>query len=152
MTFRDLSALYFLRAYTCVDACQSSANVNASSKRSHSLSLSSHSLFPTTASPPAAADNPAPLLLLLFVDSPVRLAACENFSCYEKGLVIALDLIAAALEHSGAEEEGVNNQDPILSDPHFQEIKKLSAMDRRITKVHRHLKRCKIDVCLSYNI
>ena len=110
------------------------------------------SLFPTTASPPTAADNPAPLLLLLCVHSPVRLAACENFSCYEKGLVIALDLIAAALEHSGAEEEGVNNQDPILSDPHFQEIKKLSAMDRRITKVHRHLKRCKIDVCLLYNI
>ena len=114
------------------------------------VSLPSHSLFPTTASPPTSADNPAPLLLLLFVDSPVRLAACENFSCYEKGLVIALDLIAVALEHSGAEEEGVNNQDPILSDPHFQEIKKLSAMDRRITKVHRHLKRCKIDVCLLY--
>jgi hypothetical protein len=65
-------------------------------------------------------------------------AACENFSCYEKGLITALDLIAAALECNG-DEEGEVSQDPILSDPHFQEIKRLSRMDRRITKVHLRL-------------
>ena len=61
--------------------------------------------------------------------------ACENFSCYEKGLDKALRIINDALRSEGEEEEAETSNHPLLSDPNFAKLNKIAAMDRRINKV-----------------
>jgi hypothetical protein len=62
--------------------------------------------------------------------------ACENFTCYEKGLTVALDLLAADMLQGADEEDEVpeSERDPIFSDWRFKSLQQLEGMKRRIDK------------------
>jgi hypothetical protein len=67
--------------------------------------------------------------------------ACENYTCYEKALSTALDLLEEDMMQGGDDEEEVpeSERDPILSDSCFKSLQQLNDMKRRIDQVrHDH--------------
>ena len=65
------------------------------------------------------------------------IAACTNFTRYEKGPKEALDIILDALAPDADSEASEHNESyrhPMLSDPYFVDLTKLSRVQRRIKK------------------